>query len=107
MHHAKAPMLQTVPTNADTQLDQLLPGPLERPEVRRERNARQLPLQVVGELLAIAGVVQHAVDVIENAPLADRRVVVVLKEFVPDRPAVVIQTSISIAFPASAGGVTK
>src|SRR5262249_31015712 len=39
---------------------------------RGQPDARQLAFQVVGELAAVTGMVQHAVDVVEDVPLGDR-----------------------------------
>jgi len=64
---------------------QLLPRVGERPEVRRERDARQLPLEVVRELLAIAGMMEQAVDVVKDRPLVDLLVLVVRAELL-ERP---------------------
>ena len=41
-----------------------------------ERNARQLPAEVGGVAFAVFGVVQNGVDVVEDVPLGDGRVVV-------------------------------
>src|SRR5687767_2025336 len=80
------------------QLGELLPGLTEGPKPltqvlppalapstgrgRRcgERNPRQLALEVVGIFLAIVGMVQRAIDVVEDGPLVDILVVVVLSE---------------------------
>ena len=48
-----------------------VPGRGEGAKIRGERNARQFALEVVGELLAVAGGVQQAVDVIEDVPLGN------------------------------------
>jgi hypothetical protein len=45
---------------------------VSRLQRRRQRDAGQLALEVVGGLLPIAGVVQYAVDVIEDVPQHDR-----------------------------------
>ncbi len=54
-----------------------IPGPSRW---RRNRYPRQLALGVVNELLAAARIVRHALDLIEDAPLPDRRVAEVLAE---------------------------
>jgi len=56
-----------------------------RPEVGLFIQIRFVP-KVVGELLAVAGVMQQAVDVVEDVPLGDLLVAVVLAEVRPDRP---------------------
>jgi DNA helicase HerA-like ATPase len=54
-------------------------------EIRGERDAREFALQVVGEALPIIRVVQECVDVVEDVPLGDSRVGVVVTE-VLERP---------------------
>ena len=53
------------------QVGELLAGAGEGLEVRSERDEWQVALEVVGELGAIAGMVQQAVDVVEDVPLGD------------------------------------
>jgi hypothetical protein len=60
----------------EVQPGQLLAGVGEGAEVRGERDARQVALEVVGELRPVAGVVQQAVDVVEDVPLGDCMVVI-------------------------------
>ena len=62
------------------QLGQLLAGRGEGPEVGGQRDPRQFAFQVLGEPLAVARMVQDAVDVIEDVPLGDFLVAVVLAE---------------------------
>lgn len=52
------------------------------PEVRRERDARQLALQICGEALAILRRVQQAIDVVEDVPFADLLVFVLRAKFI-------------------------
>ena len=61
---------------------QLLSGRGECPEVRREWYPRQFTLQVIGITLAIARMVQKAIDVIEDVPLRDLLVAVTLTEVI-------------------------
>jgi hypothetical protein len=63
------------------QAGQLAPGGGEGGEIRREGNARQLALEVIGELLAVGRMVQDGVDVVEDVPLGDGRIAVVVPEF--------------------------
>src|SRR5262249_30903641 len=68
------------------QLGQLLARGREAAEIGGERDAGQFALEVVGELLPVAGVVQQAVDVVEDVPLRDLLVAVGPAEF-PQPPA--------------------
>ena len=54
----------------------------EGPEVGGEGNPRQLAFEVVGEFFPIARMMQHAVDIVEDVPLADLLVLVVRAELV-------------------------
>ena len=54
----------------------------EGAEVGGEGNPRQLAFEVVGELFPIARMMEHAVDVMENVPLAHLFVVVVSAELI-------------------------
>ena len=54
----------------------------ERPEIGREGNAGQIALEVGLVALAVDGMVQQPVDVVEDVPLADRLVAVVGAEAV-------------------------
>ena len=62
----------------EVQVGELLAGGGERPEVRGERDAREFALQVVGVLGPVARVVEQAVDVVEDVPLRDLLVVVMM-----------------------------
>ena len=64
----------------EMQPGKLFAGGSERLKVRGKRNARQLTFQIIGELLPIAGMVQQAVDVIENVPFGYGGVAVMVVE---------------------------
>ena len=71
----------------DVQPRQFLPGFRESPEILRERNARQFALQVLGVFRPVFRMVQNPVDVIEDVPLGDFLVTVLLAEML-QRPGV-------------------
>jgi hypothetical protein len=62
------------------QFGQLLARLGEGAELGSKRNPRQLALEVVGILLAVVGMVQQAIDVVEDVPLVDLLVLVVVAE---------------------------
>ena len=53
---------------------------MERARTVHERDAGQVALQVLGEAGAVGGVVQHGIDVVEDVPPLDARVVVEVAE---------------------------
>jgi len=72
----------------------------------QERNARQLALQVGGVALAILGMVQDGVDVVEDVPLGDGRVAVVGAELFecPVRDVLAAVSGPTVRKPRSAVG---
>src|SRR5271157_4308155 len=62
-----------------------------------ERNARQLPPQVGRIALAVLGVVQDGVDVVEDVPLADGGIVVAGAELF-ERPVGDVLASVGAVF---------
>ena len=64
--------------DSDVRFD-LIASPLHGPGDAgwRERNARQVAFEIEGVAFAVAGMVQQAVDVVEDVPFADGGVVVV------------------------------
>src|SRR5947209_5227264 len=61
-----------------------------------QRDARQLPLQVLGVLRAVFGMVQHGIDVIEDVPLRGLLVAVVLAEMLQRPVGDVLVSSLAI-----------
>jgi hypothetical protein len=70
----------------------LLAGCGEGAEIGGERDPRQLALEDVGVLLAIAGMMQQAIDIIEDGPLVDFLVLVVFAELLQGRIDYVLAT---------------
>ena len=62
---------------SEVEFGQLLAGFGEGFEVRRERDAGEFAFEVIGELGAITGMMEDAVNVVEDVPLGDLLVVVV------------------------------
>ena len=50
--------------------------------VRRKGNMRQVAFEIEGVTFAVAGMVEQAVNVVEDIPLCDRRIVVVAAKLV-------------------------
>ena len=72
-----------------------------------ERNARQLPTKVGGVALAVLGVVQDGVDVVEDVPLADGGIVVAAELFKGSVGSGKFRTTRSLTtylFPLAQGG---
>jgi hypothetical protein len=53
------------------EVGELLAGGGEGFEVGSQRDAGQLALEVIGELLAVAGMMEDAVDVVKDVPLGN------------------------------------
>ncbi len=64
----------------DVEAGQFAPGGGEGGEIGSEGDARQLAFQVVRELLPVGRMVQDGVDVVEDVPLGDGGVTVLLAE---------------------------
>ena len=64
----------------DVQLGQLAPGLDEGPELRREGDVRQVTFEVGGVGLAVGGVMQDGVDVVEDVPFGNGGILVMLTE---------------------------
>src|SRR5262249_4338354 len=62
------------------QRGELFPGLAERLEIRPERDAWQFPLQVVRILSAIPWMVEQAIHVIEDRPLVNLLVLIMIPE---------------------------
>ena len=64
------------------EVGKLLAGRGEGPEVGGVGNAGQFAFEVVGEFVAVTGMVEQAVNVVEDGPLIDFLVAVVSAKFV-------------------------
>ncbi len=63
------------------QFGELLARLREGPEFRRVRDAREFALEAVAVFLAVTGMVQQAVDVMEDRPFVDLLILVMRAEF--------------------------
>lgn len=62
------------------QVGQLFPCRRKPTKFRREGDAREFFLEVIGEAFAVGGVVEQGIDVVENVPFGDAVVDVVRAE---------------------------
>ena len=79
------------------QVGELLAGMRKQVKVRRKGDVRQVAFEIKGIAFAVGGMVQQAIDVIEDIPFADGGVVVVGAELI-DRPIGNILAAVAAVF---------
>ena len=76
----------------DVEFGQALPGLGEAPEIRGQGEAGQFPAEVGGVFLAVGGMVQEGIDVMEDVPFGDG--------VIPVMGAELLQGPVGEVFPA-------
>ena len=65
------------------QLGQFLARFGEGFEIRGKRNPRQFPFEIISKPFPVTGMMQQAVDVVEDVPLADAVVLIMTAKLLP------------------------